>query len=188
MCSQNKLHNTICLSQIFSIPPKENSKATLHFRTNRVYIFTYLCVQEITLLPHLTQLNFFSYHISFFSVPTLVMQNDRSLRAYVCYSHTICKEGLQIELLDGRLLLYCRKFRHKLIERSMISEYTTSDHKELKIPKVELDCAKQTLYFSGVKKWTNIPDNIREHESIARSKKGFRKHPLNLQETNTAPW
>ena len=61
--------------------------------------------------------------------------------------------------------------RHKFIERSMISEYGTRNHRDLQIPNVRLECAKKSFYFSGVKNWNEIPDNTREQESLARFKK-----------------
>ena len=78
--------------------------------------------------------------------------------------------------------------RHKFVERSMVSEYKTRNHRDLQIPKVRLEYAKRSFYFSGVKNWNDIPDNIREQESIARFKKRFRKYFQNLQDPNTTPW
>ena len=68
--------------------------------------------------------------------------------------------------------------RHKFVEISMISGYGTRNHRDLKIPKVKLEYVKRSFYFSGVKSWNEIPDNIREQESLAR----FKKRP------NTTPW
>ena len=61
--------------------------------------------------------------------------------------------------------------RHKFIERSMISEYGTRNHIGLQIPKVKLEYAKRRFYFSDVKNWNEIANNIREQESLARFKK-----------------
>ena len=41
--------------------------------------------------------------------------------------------------------------RHKFIERSMITDYGTRNHGDLQIPKVRLEYAKRSFYFSGVK-------------------------------------
>ena len=50
----------------------------------------------------------------------------------------------------------------------MISEYGTRNHGDLQIPKVRLEYAKRCFYFSGVKKWNNIPGNIRERPLARR--------------------
>ena len=83
-----KLYPTICLSQFFFTPPKENSKTRLHLCLNMVYVFTLPLQSKIILLPHLTQLIFFSYPTILSSVPTPVMKNDRSLSstAFPCNS------------------------------------------------------------------------------------------------------
>ena len=79
--------------------------------------------------------------------------------------------------------------RHKFTERSIISEYRTRNHGDLQIPKVRLEYAKRSFYFSGVKTWNDIPDNIRERDSIARFRTGLRDYLLNLsQDPNTTPW
>ena len=70
----------------------------------------------------------------------------------------------------------------------MISEYGTSNHRDLQIPKVWLEHAKRSFYYFGDKNWNDIPDNIREQESMARFKKRFRKYLLSLQGLNTIPW
>ena len=86
--------------------------------------------------------------------------------------------------------------RHKFTERSMISEYRTRNHGDLQIPKVRLEYAKRSFYFSaksfefsGVKNWNDIPDNIGERDSIARFRIGLRDYLLSLsQDPNTTPW
>ena len=65
---------------------------------------------------------------------------------------------------------------HKFVERSMISEYGTKNRRDLQIPKVRLEYAKRSFYFSGVKNWNDIPGTIREQESLARFRKRFRKY------------
>ena len=62
----------------------------------------------------------------------------------------------------------------------MISEHRTRNHGDLQIPKVRLEYAKRSFYFSGVKNWNDIPDNIRERDSIARFRTGLRDYLLNL--------
>ena len=69
---------------------------------------------------------------------------------------------------------------HKFNERSMISEYRTRNRGDLEIPKVRLEYAKRSFYCSGVKDWNDIPDNVRERDSIARFRTGLRDHLLNL--------
>ena len=78
--------------------------------------------------------------------------------------------------------------RHLFVERSMVSEYKTRNHRDLQIPKVRFEHAKGSFYFSGVKNWNDIPGYIREQESLARFKKRFRKYLKNLQDPNTTPW
>ena len=75
--------------------------------------------------------------------------------------------------------------RHKFVERSMVSEYKTRNYRDLQIPKVRLEYAKRSFYFSGVKNWNEFPGNIREQESLARSKKRLRKYLQNLQDPTT---
>ena len=79
--------------------------------------------------------------------------------------------------------------RYKFTERSMISKYRTTNRGDLQIPKVRLEYAKRSFYFSGVKNWNDILDKVREKESIARFKTDFREYLLNLsQDPNTTPW
>ena len=78
--------------------------------------------------------------------------------------------------------------RHKFVERSMVSEYKTRNHRFLQIRKVRLEYAKRSFYFSCGKNWNDIPCNIREQVSLARFKKRFRKYLQNLQDPNTTPW
>ena len=70
--------------------------------------------------------------------------------------------------------------RYRLTERSMISGYWTRNREDLQISKNGLEYAKRSFYFSGVKNWNDIPNNIREKESIARFRTGFREYLLNL--------
>ena len=92
---------------------------------------------------------------------------------------------MTFKILHG---LYPDYLRHIFIERSMISEYGTRNHRDLQIPNVRLEYAKKSFYFSGVKNWNEIPDNIREQESFGRFKKHLREYLLNLQDPNTIPW
>ena len=85
--------------------------------------------------------------------------------------------------------LCTENLRHKFTERSMVADYMTRNSGDLQIPKVRLEYAKPSFYFSGVKNWNNIPNNIREEESIARFRTGFREYLLNLsKDPNTTPW
>ena len=73
--------------------------------------------------------------------------------------------------------------RHKFVERSMVSEFKTRNHRDLQMPKVRLEYTKRSFYFSGVKNWNDIPgksenkshslvskrDSKRELESTSRT-------------------
>ena len=59
---------------------------------------------------------------------------------------------------------------HKFVERSMVSEYGTRNHRDLPIPKVRLAYAKTSFCFSCVKNWNEIPDNVLEQEFLVRFK------------------
>ena len=54
------------------------------------------------------------------------------------------------------------------------------NHIDLQIPKVRLEYAKRSVYFSSVKNWNEIPDNIREQESFACFKRHLREYLLNF--------
>ena len=108
------------------------------------------------------------------------------IRARKLIQDTKCKEGWNCKWLNVKSLIsfdqgvmtykimhgLCpESIRHKFVERSMVSEYGTRNHRNLQIPKVWLEYAKRSSYYSGVKNWNDIPDNIREQKSIARLKK-----------------
>ena len=76
--------------------------------------------------------------------------------------------------------------RNKFVERSMVSEYKTRNHRDLQILKVKLEYAKRSFYLSGVKNWNDIPGNIREQESLARFKRDL-KSTFRASKTQT-PW
>ena len=76
--------------------------------------------------------------------------------------------------------LCLENLRHNFTERSMISEYRTRNCGYLQIPIVRLEYAKRSFYFSGVKNWNDILDNVRERGSIARFRTGLRDYLLNL--------
>ena len=78
--------------------------------------------------------------------------------------------------------------RHTSIERFMVSEYKTKNHRDLQIPKIKLGYAKRSFYFTGVKNWNDIPGNIREQESLARFEKRFKKYLQNLEDPNMTSW
>ena len=102
-------------------------------------------------------------------------QNAKTIEGVMTYKilHDLCPENL----------------RHKFTERSMISEYRTRNHGDLQIPKVRLEYAKRSFYFSGVKNWNDIHDNVRERDAIARFRTDLRDYLLNLsQDPNTTPW
>ena len=74
------------------------------------------------------------------------------------------------------------------VERSMVSECKTRNHRDLQIPKFRLEYTNGSFYFSGVKNLNDIPGNIREQGSLARFKKIFRKYLQKQQDPNTTPW
>ena len=48
---------------------------------------------------------------------------------------------------------------------------------------------ERSFYFFGVKNWNDIPDNVRDRDSIARFRTGLRDYLLNLsQDPNTTLW
>ena len=64
-------------------------------------------------------------------------------------------------------------FAINFVERSMVSEYGARNHRDLQILKVGLEYAKRSFYFSGVKNWNDIPDDIQEQQSLDRFKRGL---------------
>ena len=58
-------------------------------------------------------------------------------------------------------------FAINLLKEPMICEYGARNHRDLQIPRMKLEYAKRSFYFSGVKTWNEIPDNIRKQESLA---------------------
>ena len=99
----------------------------------------------------------------------------------------ICK-WLSVKSLisfDQGVMTY--KILHDLCPENL--RHRTRNHGDLQISKVRLEYAKRSFYFSGVKNWNDIPDNIRERDSIARFRTGLRDYLLNLsQDPNTTPW
>ena len=81
-----------------------------------------------------------------FTVKSLI-SFDQGVMTYKIL-HDLCPENL----------------RHNFTERSMISEYRNRNCGDLQIPKVRLEYAKRSFYFSGVKNWNDIPDNVREKD------------------------
>ena len=66
----------------------------------------------------------------------------------------------------NNLLAFCSEnLRHRfVVKRSMTSEYGTRNQRDLEISKVNLEYAKISFPFSGVKNWNDILDNFREQE------------------------
>ena len=60
---------------------------------------------------------------------------------------------------------------YKFVERPTTSEHGTRNRRGLQIPKVRLEYAERSFYFSGFKNWNDIPGNIREQESLALFKR-----------------
>ena len=102
-----------------------------------------------------------------------------SIKSLICFDQGVMTCKILHDLCPENL-------RHKFTKRSMISEYKAINRGDLQIPKVRLEYAKRRFYFSGVKNWNDIPDNIRERGSITRFRTGLRYHLLNLsQDPNT---
>ena len=94
ICGLKKFYPTVCLSQIFFTPPKENSKVSMHLCLNMVYVVTLPLCSKIIQLPHLIQLIFLSYPTIISSVPTSVINNDRCL-----ISHSYCQVKAHLQLV-----------------------------------------------------------------------------------------
>ena len=95
------------------------------------------------------------------------------------------QEAMTYKILHG---LCPDNLRHKFVERSIVYEYKTRNHRDLQIPKVKLEYAKRIFCFLGVKNWNDIPGNTREQELLALFKKRFRKYLQSLQDPNTIRW
>ena len=61
-------------------------------------------------------------------------------------------------------IYFFNRIRYKFTERSIISKYRTRYHGAMRIPKVRLEYAKRSFYFSGVKNRNDIP-----HENEMRA-------------------
>ena len=109
-----KFYPTICLSQIFFIPPKENSKTRLHLRLNMLYVLTLSPYSKAILLLHLPELIFVIHPTVLSSVPTLVINNDPSLSG----------ESLDLQIVHICLMKVGHKNDHKLTCMLMMCRMT----------------------------------------------------------------
>ena len=131
LCALKKVYPTICLSQIFFTSPKENSKTRLLLCLGMVYAFTLPLCSKIILLPHLTQHLFVSYLTILSSVPTPVINNDRSpIEKDVSLSYNGSK-GLfvqlcTIEFIGARYLNASTWNPHSLRNSSVAAFYSRS--------------------------------------------------------------
>ena len=78
-------------------------------------------------------------------------------RAVMTYKivNQLCPEGLQ----------------NKFIERSVISKYNTRNRRDRHVQKLKLEYTKRGFMYTGTIAWNNIPQSIRDTDSIVRLKK-----------------
>ena len=79
---------------------------------------------------------------------------DRAVMTYEIVNQ-LCPEGLQ----------------NMFIERSVISKYNTRNRRDLHMQKLKLEYTKRGFLYTGPIAWNNIPQSIRDTESIVRLKK-----------------
>ena len=75
--------------------------------------------------------------------------------------------------------------------RSMYSNYEARNCKDLQIPRLTNEHAKQGFYYSSLKAWNDVPASIREIQTLGRFKKEL-KAQLTSKESyvhpNTTLW
>ena len=79
---------------------------------------------------------------------------DRAVMTYNIVNQ-LCPEGLQ----------------NRFIERSVISKYDTRNRRDLHVQKLKLEYTKRGFLYTGPIAWNNIPQSIRDTDSIVRFKK-----------------
>ena len=84
---------------------------------------------------------------------------DRAVMTYKIVNQ-LCPEGLQ----------------NKFIERSVILIYNTRNRRDLHTQKLELEYTKRGFLYTGPIAWSNIPQSIRDTDSIVRFKKKLKSH------------
>ena len=90
-------------------------------------------------------------------------------RAVMTYKivNQLCPEGLQ----------------NKFMERSVISKYNTRNRSDLHVQKLKLEYTKRGFLYTGPIAWNNIPQSIRDTDSIVRFKKKTKISPFELTES-----
>ena len=90
-----------------------------------------------------------------------LMTFDRAVMTYKIVNQ-LCPAGLQNEF----------------IERSVISQHNTRNRWDLHVQKLALEYTKRGFLYTGPIAWNNIPQPIRDTDSIVRFKKKLRSHLL----------
>ena len=65
-------------------------------------------------------------------------------------------------------------------KRCTISNHNTRNHRDLHIPKLNLELTKKGFHYSGIKAWNDIPVNIRTLPSLRLFKTCLKKHLMSL--------
>ena len=63
-------------------------------------------------------------------------------------------------------------------KRSQISTYETRRLNDLQVPRPRLEITRKSFSYQGAKVWNDIPNNIRDAESISIFKKQLRNYLL----------
>ena len=90
-----------------------------------------------------------------------LMTFDRAVMTYKIVNQ-LCPAGLQ----------------NKFIERSVISKHNTRNRRDLHVQKLTLEYTKRDFLYTGPIAWNNIPQSIRDTDSIVRFKKKLTSHFL----------
>ena len=69
-------------------------------------------------------------------------------------------------------------FKQKFTKRSQISTYETRRLNDLQVPRPRLEITRKSFSYQGTKVWNDIPNNIRDAESISIFKKQLRNYLL----------
>ena len=65
-------------------------------------------------------------------------------------------------------------------QKCTISNYNTRNHRDLHIPKLNLELTKKGFHYSGIKAWNDIPVNIRELPSLRLFEIRLKRHLMSL--------
>ena len=93
---------------------------------------------------------------------------DRAVMTYEIVNQ-LCPEGLQ----------------NKFIERSVISKYNARNRRDLLVQNPKLEYTKRGFLYTGPVAWNNIPQSLRDTDSIVRFKK-TKISPFELTEISSA--